>query len=362
MRILYDGYTFQMQAAGGINRYFAKIISGLPCDYSPILLAGDKRGANWPHHPKLQILSYRHFRPWRISRVVEKAYLSKLICQKYDLIHPTYYELLAQQEMGFCRSPIVLTVYDMIHERFSESLDPTGAQAALKRNAVLAAQSIICISHHTKKDLIELYPDIEDKIHVIHLASGIDETLSHGDQIVPEQPFFLYVGSRNSYKNFDGFLNSCAKVAQKMQDFALCVVGPAFTEDEQERITELGLTRYVKHYGQPDDHHLAKLYRCSAAFVYPSLYEGFGIPPLEAMSCGAVVVAASNSSIPEVVGDAALLFDAMHEDELTDILKAVLSHAVPREPLIAKGFIRAQQFTWEKTVTQTLEVYSSTVR
>jgi len=121
----------------------------------------------------------------------------------------------------------------------------------------------------------------------------------------------------------------------------------------------LSLGKSIEHYGYASDCHLAKLYRCSVAFVYPSLYEGFGIPPLEAMSCGTAVVASNTSSIPEVVGDAGILFDPTSTSDLVDILLNLLENSSKRECLISKGLVRASMFSWDQTIAQTLEVYRS---
>jgi glycosyltransferase involved in cell wall biosynthesis len=138
---------------------------------------------------------------------------------------------------------------------------------------------------------------------------------------------------------------------------ALCVVGTPFSNTERKLIAELGLVQAIEHYEQVSDAHLAKLYHHSVAFIYPSLYEGFGIPPLEAMACGTPVVASNRSSIPEVVGDAGLLFDPENMDELTDILITLTDDPSQRERLIARGQERAKAFSWDKTVSQTLEIY-----
>ena len=148
---------------------------------------------------------------------------------------------------------------------------------------------------------------------------------------MPERPYFLYVGLRYRYKNFGGLLASFARARSSLGGAALCVVGAPFSDGENKLIAELGLADAVEHYGHVSDAHLAKLYRCCVAFVYPSLYEGFGIPPLEAMSCGAPVVASNRSSLPEVVGDAGLLFDPARPDELTNILRRGGARAADRK-------------------------------
>jgi glycosyltransferase involved in cell wall biosynthesis len=136
-------------------------------------------------------------------------------------------------------------------------------------------------------------------------------------------------------------------------------VGYPFSETEIKRIAELKITDRLELYTYASDDHLAKLYRCSIAFVYPSLYEGFGIPPLEAMSCGTPVVASNSSSIPEVAGEAGLLFDPKSVNDLTDILLSLLDNPTERDRLIAKGLQRAKTFSWDQTVARTLEVYES---
>jgi glycosyltransferase involved in cell wall biosynthesis len=140
---------------------------------------------------------------------------------------------------------------------------------------------------------------------------------------------------------------------------ALCVVGAPFNEREEKLILDLKLSDAIEQYGYVTDAHLAKLYRCSRAFVYPSFYEGFGIPPLEAMACGTAVIASNRSSIPEVVGDAGVLFDPASSDELADILPGLHGDEGLREQLIARGYERAKSFSWEKTAAQTVEIYRS---
>jgi len=362
MKVLYDGQIYAMQAAGGINRYFANIISRLPDSFHPTLTATYRSPKlNYPNHPNLKLIEYKSFRPHRISRHVGEYYFQAATAfKKFDLAHPTYYSLLSGQAFENYRCPIVLTVYDMIHELFSSQLDPQGAIVEGKRRAILSAQAILCISESTRNDLLDRYPSLENKISITYLASELDANLAYGSETVPSRPYYLYVGSRTAeYKNFDGLLLAFSKAVSVNQELSLCVVGSPFSPAELKLIADLKLTNFIEHYGHANDSHLAKLYRCSLGFVYPSLYEGFGIPPLEAMSCGTPVIASNSSSIPEVVGDAGLLFDPKSPEDLADHLLFLANSPAERDRLIAKGFERTKLFSWDKTASQTLDVYKS---
>lgn len=369
MRILYDGEVYDWQGAGGINRYFANIISRLPADLEPVLLAGQMRDLNFPSHPNLRIYEYGVRSPkverfsYRLglyyTKLRDRLLTENCVRGRFDLVHPTYYKLMTRRPVGSYRAPTVLTVWDMIHELFPKEMDSTGEHAELKKKAILAAQRIICISENTKKDLLERYRIDESRVSVTYLASEIDASLSYGPEPVSQRPYYLYVGSRSRYKNFDMLLDAFAKAVSVRPELGLCVVGGSFTEAEKRLIEDLKLTEHVEHYGYATDSHLAKLYRHSLALVYPSLYEGFGIPPLEAMSCGTVAVVSNASSLPEVVDDAGVLFDPRDTDELIDILLSLLDDKGMRESLILRGGKRAKEFDWDKTVAQTVAIYRS---
>ncbi|WP_218079989.1 glycosyltransferase family 4 protein [Anthocerotibacter panamensis] len=361
MRILYDGQIYNTQKKGGISRYFNNLINCLPKDYTPLLTTYETDDVIYPEHPNLQKISYKRFRPARISQWFQKQYFqTSAALGQPKLIHPTYYTTIAYSDLSACKYPIVLTVWDMIHELFAPKIDPNGQQAAEKRRAITAAQTILCISENTKKDLLEHYAIPEERVIVTYLASEIDMRHTHGPEPVPSRPYYLYVGGRyRSYKNFDTLLNAFAKVTSLHPEIILCLVGPPLDQTEHQTINDLGLTQNIEYYGYADDQHLAKLYRCSLALVYPSLYEGFGIPPLEAMACGTPVIASNRSSLPEVIGDAGILFDPTSVPDLADILLHLSETPSKREELIFLGQQRAKLFSWEKTTAQTLAVYRS---
>jgi glycosyltransferase involved in cell wall biosynthesis len=361
MRILYDGNIYGIQAAGGINRYFANIISRLPDDATPVLTTCRRHHLNYPTHKNLD----RHYFPRpeikglrRVSYWMGQQYFRSFTQrQTFDLQHPTYYSLLNHQPIDAYPFPMVLTVHDFIHER----VEPQHPDVKNKHQAILRAQAILCISENTKQDLLGYYPHLENKITVTPLASEIDRSLSYGNEPVPSQPYCLYVGSRTTYKNFDGLLTAFSKVASINAELRLCVVGAEFDRQEQAKIAEMGLTDRLHNYGHVGDRHLAKLYRCSLALVYPSFYEGFGIPPLEAMACGTAVIASNTSSLPEVVGEAGILIDPQSSSDLAEAMLLLANNSLERDRLVSKGFQRVKAFDWQKTAAQTLEVYRSVV-
>ena len=364
MRILYDGQIYAYQVAGGINRYFTNIINRLPQDIYPTLTAQCRRPKlQYPTHLNLTFRRYWGFRPRRISDRVRAQYFRWISSNSiFDIHHPTYYTRLTQDSFSRTRSPLVITVHDMIHELLADTVEPQGYTIHAKKDAVTAADAILCVSENTKSDLLKYFPNTEAKITVIYHASELNRNWAYGNEPVPSVPYFLYIGSRTkTYKNFDTLLIAFSKVASISSDILLSVVGEPFNGDEQRLIAELKLANRIEHYQYASDTHLAKLYRCARAFVYPSLYEGFGIPLLEAMACGTVVVAANSSSIPEIMGDAGILFEPKSVNDLADILITLLSSTNYRDQLIAKGEKRAQNFSWDATAEQTVQVYRSLV-
>lgn len=359
MKILYDGQIYSHDIIGGVCRYFNNVISRLPESYEPVLMLDKVRVLRYPTHPNLKVRAYKRFRlpPFRVAYWLDKYYFNPFI--RPDIIHPTYYMLLNHQQMQNYDCPIVLTVYDMIYERFPEQFTNAESQIAAKKKAIMAAQQIICISQHTKQDLLEHYHIPEQNVNVIYLASAFDGPLSKSPGVIPCRPYYLYIGSRVKHKNFDGLLTAFSNMISVRPEIGLCIVGYPFTEAEKRLISACHLEDHIEYCGYVGDDYLAKLYKNSIALVYPSFYEGFGIPPLEAMVCGTAVIAANTSSIPEVVGDAGLLFQPEKIDELTDILLWLIDNPTEREMLIAKGYQRARLFSWEKTVQQTLNVYRS---
>ena len=365
MNIFYDGeiYATYSNRVGGISRYFDNLISRLPENFYPVLTTARDRNGSHPNHPNLKLCYYDfNFRPRAISKIFRNKYFQSLSSHFHPQIaHPTYYLLMTGREISEYKCPTVITVYDMIHEIFAESVKGFRQVVAFKKKALFSSQSILCISENTKRDLLDRYPSLEDRVTVTLLATELNKNYICHSNPVPEKPYYLYVGSRESYKNFDRLLLAFSHIVTKFPEILLCVVGASLNRAESKRIVELNLARHIKCYSSASDSQLATLYNSSIALVYPSLYEGFGIPLLEAMSCGTTVIASDSSSIPEVVGDAGLLFDPTSTDELVDQLLVFLNNSSKRELFLEKGKEQVKKFSWEKTTSETVTVYKSLI-
>jgi glycosyltransferase involved in cell wall biosynthesis len=362
MKSLYDGFIYRIQTAGGINRYLANLIGRLPEDWTPVLTAWEKMELAFPEHSRLRLRSFpmRRGRPRRLFAWLATEYFRSVEAyERFGLIHRVYhFSLTGTPRGGRRRVPVVLTIHDMIPELFAEDIDPTGAEAQAKRQAIEAADAIICVSENTRRDLLERHRIPEDRVFVTPLASELSAEMATGPEPVPARPYFLFVGSRAIYKNFVRLLLAFAQVAEQWPEVEMDVVGRPFLGTELSLLDALHIRRRVHNLGCVADSHLAKLYRSSVAFVYPSLYEGFGIPPLEALACGAYVITSACSSLPEVVGDAAVLVDPTSVDGLAAAMLHVRDLSDDeRRKSVQKGMARARRFDWGRTVRQTLEVY-----
>jgi glycosyltransferase involved in cell wall biosynthesis len=365
MKIAYDHQIFGWQQYGGVSRYFYELANNLSqnglCDVSIISpLYVNSYLASAPGD--LQVIGLQMpfiRRTGRIYRAFNQLLAPPIMNRlQPDVVHETYYLKKRQVPKN---SKVVLTVFDMIHERFPENFSKWDPLASEKKAAVKRADHIVCISTHTKQDLMQLLGIKQEKISVVHLGFSLTEA-NKAEASLVKRPYLLYVGGRAGYKNFDALLRAYAGQPALASDFDLVAFGGgAFDPKERALIRALGLSdSQVRQVGGGDSI-LSGLYQGAALFVYPSLYEGFGIPPLEAMSFDCPVVCSNNSSIPEVVGDAAVFFDPMSSNSITKAMESVIGNDSVRQMLIARGRERIKMFSWQRCAQQTLEVYGRLV-
>jgi glycosyltransferase involved in cell wall biosynthesis len=285
---------------------------------------------------------------------------SKISGWKPDLVHETYY---SRWRSGPSSVPSVVTVYDMIHELFPKDFSPRDKTSYVKRKAIERADHVICISESTRRDLLSLLDVAESKVSTVHLGFERFSSGPDSNELSTAKPYILYVGARGVYKNFFGLLKAVASSSRLRQDFdVIAFGGGAFSDSELADISGLGFNDGQVMQVGGDDFVLGTLYKQARAFVYPSLYEGFGLPPLEAMAQSCPVISSNTSSMPEVVGNAAVFFDPA----ITEDMKSAIERVVYDDELCAvlarAGHRRLDDFSWQQCAQKTASIYQSLKR
>jgi glycosyltransferase involved in cell wall biosynthesis len=357
-----DEQIFAIQPYGGISRMFAELARQF-LDRSMPDVDMDPLDAPIVNHYILDNPELREPLKARQARNQWTAlarYLSRVnVRRSADIVHSTFY-------LPHGLAPIrggrrVVTIHDMIPELMPHTrrrLD----WLTVKRRYVDSADHVICVSEATRRDLIRTYGAISAPVSVVH--HGVDPRFNPGAPILEflKERYVLFVGNRDQYKDGDLMFQAFARVARGHEDLALlCVGGAGFSSQERRRLSDLGVGDRVYHRYLSDGD-MASAYAHADMFVFPSHFEGFGLPALEAMACGTPVVLADATSLPEVGGDAAVYFQPGSVDALVDAMNSVLSDAALRRSLTEAGFVRAATFTWEAAAHKTAEVYRSVLK
>ena len=366
MKIAFDHQTFTMQSYGGISRYYTTLVDELlKQGQDSKVFAGFHRNNYLGDLPNgvVKGLKLKKYPPKSHRFFQLLSHGSSQLETKFwqpDIIHETYYSALPTLKTDAIR---VTSVYDMIHELFSDQFSSRDRTTKWKKKTFNRVDHIISISNSTKRDLIDLFGIDEAKVSVVHL--GVDLRAFQQPKIenkFRDQPYLLYVGSRSGYKNFNGFLKACAcsnLIRNKIKIVAFG--GGVFSNEEISRINALGFKReFVQHVGGSDQL-LASLYANALCFVYPSLYEGFGLPPLEAMAAKCPVVSSNTSSMPEVVNQAGVYFDPYNIDEICSTIETVVLDKNLRYELVQLGLENIKLFSWSKCANETLEIYKTLI-
>ena len=346
--IVFDNIVYSLQKSGGVSRFWSKITE--PYLDSATFIERDDATTNI--YRRDQHLSYLQADHSLFKNLSRYRNFSKRFSNEPYIFHSSYYRV-----NGVAAAINVTTIHDLIYERFGSGLGRR-LHIAQKRHSLAAADCIVCVSEHTRSDLYEYYPMTRHK-RVLVIPNGVDPKTS-GDEIkavsdkvkvVAEYGnFFLYVGHRGSCKGFD-------RVYQALKlcrdDWRCIVVGDVLRSEELAEIAAVGLHERIIPVGRVSDVELSFLYSQAEFFFFPSLYEGFGIPPLEAMQQSCPVLASNRSSVPEVVGDAGVLFDPDDRQSLAAGIDQIASGGV-RQTLISKGLQRAASYSW-KSASQMYE-------
>lgn len=347
-----------MQTHGGVSRYVARLAEALAdrADVVPRIVAPFHVNRHLDDAPARLVLGRRvPDGRWagRAARAVSRLATPPLLrAFDPDIVHESYYW---PRRTAPRRARLVVTVYDLIHEKHPESFPADDPASVNKRAAVERADLVLCISESTRADLVALYPAAAAKARVTLL--GFDPPPAGVAPRRRERPYLLFVGARGGYKNFAGLLDAYAESAALRGGFDVAAVGGGpFDTDETAAIARHGLAGRVTQHAA-DDRALAGWYAGAAAFVYPSLYEGFGIPPLEAMAARVPVVAMRASSVPEVCGDAAEYADPEDVPSLGAAIEAVVLSSDRAATLVAAGTARLERFSWTRCAADTVAGY-----
>jgi glycosyltransferase involved in cell wall biosynthesis len=359
MKVLFDHQAFSMQKYGGISRYFANLHYGINAqgdDESKLgLLFTDNAYINNKELPggifnKLITKSSRRYK-------YNKWYGKHLLKQNdFDVFHPTYYHSYFLKKL---QKPFVLTVHDMIHELYPGYF-LTDPYKNYKSQVIERADNIIAISECTKNDIQKFYNIADSKISVIHHGYKMHTADAAPTTLKIDGEYLLFVGDRDNYKNFNLFVKAAAPIIVKHGIKLICAGGGNFKSEELGLLKQLGIVNSVTQT-QVNDSGLKFLYQNALAFVYPSLYEGFGLPVLEAFFNGCPVVMSNTSSLPEVGGDSAAYFNPKDEQAMAFTIEQVISNQALRETLKTKGRDRLKQFGFDVCLQKTLKVYNSLI-
>lgn len=362
MRIAFDHQVFLMQAYGGISRYVVRLAQELISnDIECRIFAPLHR------NQYLRDLPGQNVEGWMFEKFPPKSNrlfsaLNRSLCKHAvkhyspSVLHETYYNRHPVASHGAAR---ILTVHDMIHERCAPSFSTRDKTSAHKFAAVERADHIICISHSTKRDLCEIFNVLPEKISVIHHGfEKLPIAKAPAKTVFNDKPFLLFVGNRRGYKNFESLLRAVASRHELLSNFDIFAFGGgAFNVAEARLIHSLGFREgTVQHYSGSDAV-LGMLYEHASAFILPSLYEGFGLPPLEAMAHDCPVVSSNSSAMPEVIGEAGEYFTPSNIDDQAQAICNVVFDTSRRNKLVQLGRERLEKFSWRRCADETLQVY-----
>ena len=377
MKIAYDAQIFSAQHYGGISRYFCESASRIVkkpgaqvtitaplhinaylSHLSPSIVSGF-RAPRTDHFQKSNGVNYPRLALRGLSLLMGDLMLRTI---KPDIVHETYF---FPYRLGSTSARRVLTIHDMIHEKFAFSFPHADKTARYKALAAERADHVICVSESTRRDVQQILGLPSYKTSVIYHGFDLMKSVESSADIFSlsvKSPFLLYVGNRGGYKNFSRLLEAYGTSKQLKNEYKLISFGGgAFNTVELKMMKALGVGDGKVMQIDGRDQLLSKFYEGASAFVFPSLYEGFGIPSLEAMAHACPVVCSNTSSIPEVVGDAGEYFDPADIESIRTAIERVVGSDSHRQMLVEKGRERLKAFSWDRCAAETLEIYKKLI-
>lgn len=302
---------------------------------------------------------------WDQLKIPQKAKIAKV-----DILHQPCFSAPI-----FYRGKVIVTIHDIIAILYGKDIPFYSRMffSKIMPYSYHRADKIITISEHTKNDIIKYLKIPQDKIKVIYSAAGDEffsqpvgglSVLNHKIEAVKKKykisgKYLIHIGTLNPRKNLSFLIKVFSQVIKQFPDYQLVITGKKgwYYQGLFDSVKELGLESKVIFTGYIEDKEKPLLYKGATIFVFPSLYEGFGLPPLEAMASGCPVISSNTSSLPEILGSAGILLSPSDELAWVRSIKSVLSDKKIQNNLSKQGILQAKKFSWEKTARETLEVY-----
>ena len=361
MKVFYDHMIFARQQYGGISKYFCELIKRIPREnwYLSSLISNNQYLEEFGHN-QLKFFPKSKFKgKERILAELGFPYsIYKLRTTKWDVFHPTLHPDMYTHYIPK-NKPMVITAHDVLYYLFHSTNSKREMIIDIDIKSCQRANKIIAISENTKNDYIQYFGADEKIIEVIH--HGINKTKQIiYSQRIEEQPYILYVGLRSDYKNFTRFIQAFSIISKKYNYLKLICTGYPFSSSELKELYTLGLVDKTKVI-LATEQEMAQLYHDAEMFVFPSLYEGFGMPILEAMVYDCPVVLSNASCFPEIAQNAGLYFNPFDIEDIANKIENILLNDEVKQRITDSGKERLTHFSWEKCAKEHLNVYESVI-
>lgn len=353
MKVFFDHQIFYPRY-GGASKYFVMLMKHMPQDswITSTLFSSNEYVKetqifkSYPYLFKGQAFFLEH-----LNRLYSKFILQR---GDFDVYHQTNFGIYGLKNLG--NKPMVTTY----HDSNLSTIDPHPEIVKRQAISLRRADAIITVSKNTKNDLLNLFDVDSKKIHVVYHGIEKVNLCMLPSQKVYKFPYVLFVGRRSKYKNFDNFLKAFSLIHQKNKDIHLVCTSVPFNEDEKVKIATLKLTSFVHHIFA-DEIMMKQLYRDAEFFVYPSFYEGFGMPILESWSCGCPVVLSNASCFPEIAKDAGIYFNPNSIEDMANKMNLMLEDTELKSDITNKGISRLTEFSWNKCAERHMNIYRSII-
>lgn len=360
MKIIFDYKIFYQQKIGGISNYFFNLGEEFLRRNHDLKFICPIHKNKYLNKIKAQNKKafFFKFLPSQANKLYENInhnYSNKFIKQFVpDIVHESYYSKKNYNN----KTKIVCTVYDMINEIYPKYSKASKEITQMKFDTVNRADKIFCISHKTKRDLIEYFNINENKIKVSYLSSGFEDINFIQETKKEFSDCLLFVGSRYGYKNYENLIRAYAISKILRNNFRIIFFGgekPGSYEFDVIKKNKLNFDQIL--FFDDNDYDLSYIYTNVLALIYPSLYEGFGIPILEAMSLGCPVISSKGGALTEVGGEGIPYFDPQSVEDLSFKIENTLNSTNSLKEIIEYGLKRSKEFSWKNCADQTLNGY-----